>query len=97
MKRVGNLRPKLPRYVPRHIGADADPGSFGHGAETPFVAGMIQVAQGLGAGGSEPFGVIGHQVAGIAMRDESVAQGVSEPLLEAAMSKAVIAWVLLEN
>lgn len=97
MKLVRNLWPKLPGYVPRHVGTDADPGPFGDGAKAPFVAGMIQVTQGLGAAGSEPFGVIGHQVAGIAVGHKGVLQSVSEPLLEAAMSQAVIARVLLEN
>src|SRR5579859_667816 len=97
MKFVGDFRPEFPGYVPRHIGSDAHPGSFSYGAEATFVAGMIEIAQSFGAGGPEPFGVVGHQVAGIAMGYKGVAQGVSESLLEAAMPQAVIAGILLEN
>src|SRR5205807_3616957 len=96
MEGVGNFRPKLPRYVPGHVGADADSGSFGHGAQAPFVAGMIEIAQGFGAHGSKPFGVVGHQVAGIAVRHKGMPQGVSKPLVEAAMSQPVITRILPE-
>src|SRR5437899_2763222 len=65
MKLVSDFRPELSRHVPCHIGSDAHSGSFSHGAEASLVAGMIEVAQSFGAGGPEPFGVIGHQVAGI--------------------------------
>src|SRR5204863_5891410 len=76
---------------------DAEPRSFRYGAEAPLVARMIQIAQGLGAGRSKPFRVIGHQVAGIAMRDEGVAHGVPEPLIEAAMSQPVVTGILPED
>jgi hypothetical protein len=97
MKLMGNLRPKLPGYVPSHVGADAEPGPFGRGAKAPFVAGMIEIAQGLGAGRSQPLGIVGYQVAGVAVRDKGVPQGVYQPPMEAALSQTVIAGVLPEN
>src|SRR5437016_6385331 len=97
MELAGNLRPEFPGHIEGHVGADADPGPFRYGAKSPLVIRMIHIAQSLGAGGSEPFRVIGHKVAGITVRDEGVAQRISEPLIEGAMPHAVIARILMEN
>src|SRR5260221_7591964 len=64
---------------------------------TTLFRSMIQVAQSAGTGNGEPFGVIQHALAGIALRNKTVGQGVAEPCLRRALRHPVVARVLMEN
>src|SRR5262249_15516103 len=48
---VGDLRPEFAHYVPNHVRADAEAHTAGGRAEPTLIAGMIEVADGLGTDG----------------------------------------------
>src|SRR5260221_6286351 len=64
---------------------------------TTLFRSMIQVAQSAGTGNGEPFGVIQHALAGIALRNKTVGQGVAEPCLRRALRHPVVARVRSEE
>src|SRR5215471_5025994 len=96
-KLVRDLRPELAHHVPSHVGANAPAYARSIGPESPWIAGMIKIADGFGADGRRPFGEIEHASPGIRAGDPAVAQGVSETRREAALALPVVARILVEN
>src|SRR5579859_3660463 len=93
MEGVCDFRPELPEDVPSGIGGQADSGAVRNRAESPLIIRMIKITQGFGAGRAEPFRIIKHQLAGIAVSHKNMAQSMAQPRLYAAVPHPVIARV----
>src|SRR5215813_9340208 len=97
MKLMRDFRPELAQQVHSHIGTDAEASSLRPGAKAALVAGVIEIAQRLGAGCAQPFRVVEHQMPGVAVSNKHMAHRMEKTALHTALSQTVIARVLAED
>src|SRR5262249_31619031 len=84
--------------VPAYIVGNAEAHTGCGRGESPHVSRVVQITQGLGADGAEPFRIIRHAAAGVGARHKAVRQGMAEPgRAWGAGSKAIVARVLPEQ
>lgn len=91
---AGNLRPEFAEDVETRVLENAVAHALSCWGESAVVLWVIGVAQDDGAGGSQPFRKIKHEIAIIALRHECVLQSMEKPASGVAVDHAVVARVL---